>query len=206
MSPIAAPTVSSSEFPRQETTEPFAPTNPLADPVFNNGCVGFVDTGVLCDNLDFDEQFFCTADSFDLESFGFLPFEASASDVVSTKTEEDFFPDIGDVHPLDLPSFPHQPAGSPGSPGLSRKRRPKVPVPPEIKSSEKYQERRRKNNLAAARNRALKRLQAKVEVDRLPGLTRDNQELRTQCQLLRTELVRLCMQVQVRLGSSVNVL
>jgi len=78
-----------------------------------------------------------------------------------------------------------------------KKRRPKVPVAPEIKRTEKYLERRKKNNLAAARNRQMKLMQA--QMDRLPGLNQHNNFLRHQCEQLRAELANLCLTVQMRL-------
>eukprot|EP00047_Mylnosiga_fluctuans_P001500 m.220620 g.220620 ORF g.220620 m.220620 type:complete len:217 (+) comp10418_c0_seq1:1794-2444(+) len=86
-----------------------------------------------------------------------------------------------------------------GTGGAVRRRRPKTRVPDDIRNTEKYKERRRKNNLAAARNRELKRMQQQDCVDRLPALNAHNTELRTECALLRAELLDLLTRVQTRL-------
>lgn len=72
-----------------------------------------------------------------------------------------------------------------------RKRRAKVPVPESVKATAAYQERRRKNNLAAARNREMKRQQARAEHNKLPALDARKLELQDECALLRAELATL---------------
>jgi hypothetical protein len=97
-------------------------------------------------------------------------------------------------------------ASSPGSVLTSgvaeskRKRRPKVAVAEEIKATLAYQERRRKNNLAAARNREMKRMEARAEIDRLPALDARKQELQDECALLRNELAALKTRLAQRLA------
>lgn len=81
-----------------------------------------------------------------------------------------------------------------------RKRRAKVPVPESVKATPAYQERRRKNNMAAARNREMKRQQARQEHSKLPALDARKMELQNECELLRAELATLKTRLVQRLA------
>lgn len=89
------------------------------------------------------------------------------------------------------------PALVPASTG--RRRRPKVPVPDDVKQTEKYKQRRAKNNAAAARNREMQRAMVGTRVvGPVPASHQRNLDLRSECDALRFELDALVRVVQTR--------
>lgn len=84
--------------------------------------------------------------------------------------------------------------------GPMRRRRPKVAASDEVRKTQKYIQRRIKNNLAAARNREMKRQMAAQCGSVLPELTKKNVDLRSECDMLRTELDALLTSLRQRLG------
>jgi hypothetical protein len=72
-----------------------------------------------------------------------------------------------------------------------RKRQPKKEVPLEIRQTEKYQQRRLKNTLAARHNRKMKKLKEKQSVLFLKKMERENKSMQGECEKLRKELSAL---------------
>lgn len=87
------------------------------------------------------------------------------------------------------------------SSGGARKRKPKQRVSEEERNTEKYRIRRAKNTAAAARNRAMKREQARMAMLQLPILDRRNADLRSEAAALRAELAQLVTLVHARVAS-----
>jgi hypothetical protein len=148
-----------------------------------------IDPSFVLDPLDLDFPtpedlaFFEAADFQNLDAAFFSTLPACSAPSV---------PDVCDSMGLSEPS------SEPSAGGPMRRRRPKVPVPEEVRNTQRYQERRRKNNLAAARNREMKKQVGTV--DPLPGLIERNIELNNEARLLRANLVLLYHQVQQRLA------
>jgi len=130
-----------------------------------------------------DAAFFEIADQQDL-NFADLDFDLICSPSQSLVS----VPDVDDC------KTPTEGAGGP-----IRRRRPKVPVPEDIKNTAKYQERRRKNNAAAARNREMKRNLAQETKSILPELSQQNIDLRAECVALRVEMEFLLAALRARL-------
>jgi len=145
-------------------------------------------------------EFFDNADSLNFEDF--------MKTSVGTVTDHQL-PDASDASCLPQFDFAVCDAPSPTPSNVSslstangglRRRRPKVPVAEEVKRTDKYIQRRAKNNLAAARNREMKRQMAAQAGSMLPELTKKNVDLRNECGLLRSELADLLAQLRQRLG------
>lgn len=81
-----------------------------------------------------------------------------------------------------------------------RRRRPKTSVPEEKKDA-RYRARRLRNTEAAARNRAVKRMQSKAEKERLRELANQQSELLDEVDFLNMELAALTALVREQLES-----
>lgn len=134
--------------------------------------------------------------SFDLSGVAFADVPDFGDAMMDEDGEDDHDPSF-DISAASTPSATTTSTGrmrvsKVSSGGVEkRKRRPKVPVPEDVKKTAAYQERRRKNNLAAARNREMKRQEARAEVDKLPALDARKLELQEECALLKSELATL---------------
>lgn len=143
-------------------------------------------------------EFFDNADSLNLEDF----MKTSVGTVTDHQLPDDAscLPQF-DFAVCDAPSpTPSNVSSLSTATGGLRRRRPKVPVAEDVKKTEKYIQRRAKNNLAAARNREMKRQMAAQAGSMLPELTKKNVDLRNECGLLRSELTDLLAQLRQRLG------
>ena len=73
-------------------------------------------------------------------------------------------------------------------PVLQRKRQTKKEVPPEVRQTEKYQQRRLKNTLAARHNRKMKKLEEKKRFLFLKKMERENKSMQGECEKLRKKI------------------
>lgn len=89
-------------------------------------------------------------------------------------------------------------AAAPSGLSAGRRRRPKVAVSDDVKQTEKYKQRRAKNNAAAARNRQMHRAMTGARVAAPTGTELRNLDLRSECDALRLELDALVRVVQTR--------
>jgi len=143
-----------------------------------------------------EQQFFDQADmlSLDVLMAGNPDFDAFEFPTDVPQMEDGSSPDVYGLVPTGMSPC----TTDDGASGCGRKRRPKQRVPDHIRMTAKYQERRRKNTMAAARNREMKRLQAMSCTSKLPSLDKKNGELRSECAALRSELAVLVSMVKQR--------
>jgi hypothetical protein len=122
-----------------------------------------------------------------------------------TSVPSSLIDDLGDVEvPAEVPerkrtSRKAKPKARPKrATGGARKRAQKVPVPDHLKDA-KYFARRAKNNEAARRNRAMKKLQKAAEKSLLPQLDAKREQLVDEVSLLQQELKGLRQALRERL-------
>jgi len=222
--PLLASVLSPSSPPIPKTFERFPKSLDLgmdAASCLKTFCGAF-DDGSFLPTSDFDpdiflnsefltpsenNDFFMTADNFSIQDWNLSP----VSCIASAPSVE--VPDVAAAASLAsaIMSFPDSfgttydqtsPCSSSATPGPIRRRRPKVPVPDDVKQTDKYKRRRATNNAAAARNRELKRLEAQQEDNSAAVLDRRNVDLRAECNLLRTELARLTTLALARVSAA----
>jgi len=180
----------------------------------------------LADTLRLEDMFEAAKDAHVVVELGHVPVPAGAAIPTVPELDDPFFNDvIADIDAATELSFikddlkavgplaavvpktgtkrkvePKLKATAVGTGSLSkpRKRAPKIPVPEELKD-DKYWRKRARNNEAARRNRARKKMEKLAEAERLTMLNETHTGLVDEVALLQTELKALRVALRDRL-------